>query len=268
MNSWQKPCVLALSAAGLCGVALWPSAGPDAKSGVGMNVEILPATVTVCRGDAVTFQFVTRMLGGFDGLQFRNVFVNSSLCSDLQFVGGDANGNGYLDFGEEFTNECTVAVEVSQTHFANDGADVYYLDQFAGTVRGQDSSEVIVLDCDDGCTYTLGYWKTHPESWPVSTVVIGGVSYTQKKAMHLLWRDPNGDASIILAHQWIAAYLNVANGASADAIAQTWAEADAWLATYGVGSRPRGAARDEAIRLAAALDAYNNGWVGPGHCDD
>ncbi len=73
-----------------------------------INVEIFPKNVTVCEGEAVTFTFVTRMIGGFEGLQLRNVFVDSTLCDSIEFVGGDLNENGFLDFGEEFTNQCTI----------------------------------------------------------------------------------------------------------------------------------------------------------------
>jgi hypothetical protein len=35
-----------------------------------------------------------------------------------------------------------------------------------------------------------------------------------------------------------------------------------------VGSNPRGPSRDAGIDLAGLLDDYNNGIIGPGHCDD
>lgn len=233
-----------------------------------INMEIFPKNVTVCEGDAVTFTFVTRMVGGFDGLQFRNVFVASTLCDTIEFVGGDLNGNGDLDFGEAFTNVCTIVFFESQTLHVVDGADLYFMDQYIGTIFGEDSAEIVVLDCDAGCTLTIGYWKTHPNAWPVDEIIIGGRTYTRQEALQVLWQPVRGDASIILANQYIAASLNIAAGASSEAIAAEWVAAEALLAAYPPGSRPRGRAREDAISLAAHLDAYNNGWLGPGHCDD
>src|SRR5690606_20419192 len=79
-----------------------------------------------------------------------------------------------------------------------------------------------------GCTRTQGFWKTHYEAWPVSGVTLGAHYYTASEAHALLWLDSNGDASLILAHQLIAALLNVARGATghgAIAGAQDWHEA-------------------------------------------
>ncbi len=232
-----------------------------------INVEVFPKNVTVCEGEAVTFTFVTRMVGGFEGLQLRNVFVDSTLCDSIEFVGGDLDGNGHLDFGEEFTNQCTIVFFESQKLHVVDGADLYFLGQFVGTVFGEDSAEITVIDCEAGCTYTIGFWKTHPDAWPVDEITIGENVYSKEEALRILWQPVRGDASIILAYQFIAATLNVAAGASPDAIAAELAVAEALLAADPPGSRPTGEARHEAISLADNLDAYNNGWTGPGHCD-
>jgi hypothetical protein len=125
-------------------------------------------------------------------------------------------------------------------------------------------------DDDDGagCTYTIGYWKTHPEDWPVDEIVIGTKTLSAKKAMAILWTPPKGDPRIILAHQLIAAKLNIANGADPTDVADTIAQADAWLADHEGVRCIRGPSRDWGIQLAETLDDYNNGLLGPGHCDD
>ncbi|HYD50356.1 MAG TPA: hypothetical protein VEB21_18510, partial [Terriglobales bacterium] len=64
-----------------------------------------------------------------------------------------------------------------------------------------------------------------------------------------------------------AAMLNVASGADANAISDTIAEANAWLAANALGSNPRNGSRAVGIELAATLDEYNNGRLGPDHCD-
>jgi hypothetical protein len=123
-----------------------------------------------------------------------------------------------------------------------------------------------------GCTYTQGYWKNHPEDWPVDSLVLGDETYTQAELLALLSTPPQGDASLILAHQLIAAKLNVANGADDSAIASTITAADDWLDDYSgklpYGVSPGSSAGQQATALADTLDDYNNGVIGPGHCDD
>jgi hypothetical protein len=32
-------------------------------------------------------------------------------------------------------------------------------------------------------TGTPGYWKNHPDAWPVSSITVGGVAYTKAQAI-------------------------------------------------------------------------------------
>jgi hypothetical protein len=125
-----------------------------------------------------------------------------------------------------------------------------------------------------GCTLTLGYWKNHPNVWPVSNLTIGGVSYAENDLLTLLSTSPGGDASLILAHQLIAAMLNVASGAVAPAAsAQAIADAQAWMTANlpATGRLPYGistAAGTDATKLADELDQFNMGAAGVPHCVD
>ena len=118
------------------------------------------------------------------------------------------------------------------------------------------------------CTYTLGYWKNHPEAWPVEEIEIGGITYAKDEAIDILKTPPVGDATYILAHQLIAAKLNVANGADFDEIEVAIVEADGWLSLHPLGSDPSDPDREQGIALAEILDNYNNGLLGPHHCGD
>ncbi|MBV9792040.1 MAG: hypothetical protein JOZ51_27895, partial [Chloroflexi bacterium] len=120
----------------------------------------------------------------------------------------------------------------------------------------------------DNCTYTIGYWKTHPEDWPVESATLGGVTYTKAQLLDILNTPPRGDATYIVAHQLIATGLNILSGADPSAIWSTVTAADNWLKTNKLGSKPTGAAQDQGIALAQKLDEYNNGVIGPGHCGD
>ncbi len=165
------------------------------------------------------------------------------------------------------------------------GCDVQSLDLFSitptptssGTLLTPTSSGTLLTPTippteespsSNNCTYTQGYWKNHPLAWPVAELTLGGVTYSQAEAADILHTVPQGDATYILAHQLIAAKLNVSQGADDTAIAAIIVAADDWLAAHPLASNPSDAEREAGIALAEMLDDYNNGLVGPGHCDD
>lgn len=115
-----------------------------------------------------------------------------------------------------------------------------------------------VCDCgeEDACTYTPGYWKNHLETWPLRTVQVGSDELDQDAAMMLLNTPVRGDATIILAYHLIAATLNVAQGADSS-IESAIDEANDLLAIYPVGSKPKGAAKQEILAVKDELVAYN-----------
>src|SRR6187551_989910 len=66
---------------------------------------------------------------------------------------------------------------------------------------------------DGDCTYTQGYWKNHPDAWPVASLKLGTVTYTKVELIAIFKTPVKGNGLIQLAHQLIAAKLNVAAGA-------------------------------------------------------
>jgi hypothetical protein len=130
-------------------------------------------------------------------------------------------------------------------------------------------------DGGTGCTLTQGYWRTHSSYGPArynpvwATVGEDTPFYLSGKTWYTaLWASPRGDAYYILAQQYIAATLNVNGGASAPAEVQaTLEEALAWLESHEPGVRPRTATGQMLVGWAKLLDDYNNGEIGPGHCD-
>jgi hypothetical protein len=121
---------------------------------------------------------------------------------------------------------------------------------------------------DRGCTYTQGFWKNHPENWPTNQLSL----YSGRKAMRLLWTPPKkGNAYIILAHQFIAAELNMANGASIpEEVDHAWKTGRRILYNYRREESISKTSPHRTLAIAAAkvLDNYNNGLIGPGHCDE
>jgi len=134
----------------------------------------------------------------------------------------------------------------------------------------------IACTSDGGCTYTQGYWKSHgpiplgnnSNEWPVTSLTLGGTTYSDLELLSILNKSGAGNGLITLAHQLIAAKLNVASGADDSAIAATIAAADALIGARivpPVGSDSL--SNSSTSSLIAALTSYNEGATGPGHCD-
>ncbi len=129
---------------------------------------------------------------------------------------------------------------------------------------------------DPGCTYTQGYWKTHgpipvgnnSNEWPVTSLTLGTVAYTDLELLAIFNKPAQGNGLIALAHQLIAAKLNVANGADDTDIAGAIAAADALIGGLVVPPVGTGTLHPSVTSsLTTTLDNYNNGLTGPGHCD-
>ncbi|WP_336359346.1 hypothetical protein [Haladaptatus sp. ZSTT2] len=64
------------------------------------------------------------------------------------------------------------------------------------------------------CARSPGYWKNHPEAWPVETVKIGGLEMDKDYWIENLLKQPvEGDKNRILAKSLLAAKLNQYAGA-------------------------------------------------------
>ena len=128
------------------------------------------------------------------------------------------------------------------------------------------SSDVNPILADD-CTLTQGYWKNHPNAWPVTSLELGSRTYTKAEAIAVLKTPVVGNGLVSLSHQLIAAKLNVASGATS-AVSAEIAQADALIGSKVVP--PIGTdsvATTTTSAVAQALDNYNMGVTGPGHCD-
>ena len=131
----------------------------------------------------------------------------------------------------------------------------------------------------EGCTRTLGYWKTrttlgpapYDDTWDSKTGGDAEFLGTGASYYEVLWTPPQGgNAFFILAHQYIAAEMNMLAGATMPSeVSSAHSAAKDLLTTYqGSMEIPKKTAdRDLAISLADTLDDYNNGLIGPGHCD-
>lgn len=147
------------------------------------------------------------------------------------------------------------------TAYANSGVSTQ--SAYAATVRATTTTTD-----QRNCTYTQGYWKTH-SNWPVDQLMLGTRMYSFEELKAILNEPARGNGLISLAHQLIAAKLNVANGADASLIASYITQADALIGSLVVP--PTSGSSDfispsQTESLTQKLDDYNNGLVGPPHC--
>ena len=140
-----------------------------------------------------------------------------------------------------------------------------------GQLRVSDTITCATLQCVGGssCTYSQGYWRNHQNAWPVTSLTLGTVTYQAAELMAILDDPAQGNGLVILVHQLIAAKLNIANGADPSAVQQAVTDADNMIGALvvppiGSGYLPPGQTGD----LTETLTEYNEGTIGPGHCND
>jgi len=179
-----------------------------------------------------------------------------------------ANGQQVVEAGDLFDE---TGVLVSQANELESGTDYVFRavasgdgvsqsSEFSATTEG--STTVV-----NNCTYTQGYWKTHSESWPVSSLTLGTVNYTKTQLLSIFNAPVAGNGLIALAHQLIAAKLNVAMGADDTSIASTILAADAQIGALVVPPIGSGyLSPSSTSSKTQTLDDFNNGVTGPGHC--
>jgi hypothetical protein len=159
-----------------------------------------------------------------------------------------------------------------------------------------DDDETITLEvpCEEGCTLTQGYWKTHNQSfrdarnghgpqpdptWDLLGDADGdGTAEGEDETFYLsgmTWFEvfntaPKGNVYYNLAHQYMAAVLNILAGASDDAVAAAMVQAEAFFesTTPAAAAGLKGNAKNTLVNLAGTLADFNEGDIGPGHCTE
>jgi hypothetical protein len=116
--------------------------------------------------------------------------------------------------------------------------------------------------CPENLPNGLGYWKTHPDLWPVEFIKVGnrllGKEYIIQTVAEMR-ASSDGDGVIILLHQIIPAKINIEGGVDPSPVADAVAQADSLLALFWIGDVVDDASRDLMIELAAILDEFNSG---------
>jgi hypothetical protein len=198
----------------------------------------------------------------FDGIPTLNPSTGSYVLGSSAYV--------EIELGDLFDE---TGVTASYVEELGSGEEVVVRARAAASpeANASDYSTVVVARTQSlpvaNCTYTIGFWKTHFDQWPVGSLTLGTVNYTAAQLLDILNEPAAGNGLLILAHQLIAAKLNIANGADPTPIASAVSDADALIdglvcPPIGAGSLPPGSVTS----LKDELDDYNNGLSGVPHC--
>ncbi|MEO5817735.1 MAG: hypothetical protein ABIT20_20875 [Gemmatimonadaceae bacterium] len=126
------------------------------------------------------------------------------------------------------------------------------------------------------CTLTQGYWKNHESAWPAPYSPTAQWLDAAHKVNGVTWDGlmgksvAGGNSYMQLAHQWIAATLNLAGATSnSPAVAAAMSQGKAWLLSNTPASTNTvpNLKNAQATAWASTLDDFNNGKLGIPHCD-
>lgn len=220
-------------------------------------------------------------------------------CADVE--DGFAGSLGHICASQTFTYARTVtAPEGSCEDFTVDNTATVTPDDDPPVSDGW--SIPFDVQCPQGCTLTLGYWKTHnlsfrggalpDDNWGTITPNAEQTGFFTTDAGNsfattgpnippftwfgVFWTAVKGNAYYNLAQQYMAAKLNILNGADPTAVstAITLAEglfgdpAPAYTPAQIDALKGSDPLRQLFISLAGTLGSYNEGSIGPGHCSE
>ncbi|MBZ5586435.1 MAG: putative Ig domain-containing protein, partial [Acidobacteriia bacterium] len=136
-----------------------------------------------------------------------------------------------------------------------------------GGHTGTVNCSVTVTPPPNMCGLTWGYWKNHP--WSTNSLLLGSHTYSQTELSALLGMPVQGDASINLAHQLIAAKFNVLNGTNPATDGGSIGAADALLNQFSAklpyNFDPNSTVGQQMTTVAGQLDWFNSdGAAQPG----
>ncbi|MGE5212605.1 MAG: CSLREA domain-containing protein [Nitrospirota bacterium] len=117
----------------------------------------------------------------------------------------------------------------------------------------------------EGCVLGQGYWKNHPDQWPITQLQLGNVTYNQEQLLSILNQPVRGNGLVSLAYQEIAAKLNIASGANGTCVQSTLAAADALIGNLVIPPIGNGFVRPTSYERI--LEQYNQGFSCAPPCD-
>jgi hypothetical protein len=120
----------------------------------------------------------------------------------------------------------------------------------------------------NACGLTWGYWKNHLSAWPVTSLYLGSRLFSKTELLSLLGKPVGGDQSINLAHQLIAAKLNVFAGTNIGTAGGAILAADQEIIAVN-NKLPTGSNNPQAANMNATallLDRFNSDGIAQPGC--
>jgi len=273
----------ALALSSLPALALTPYDVPTISCGTSGENQI---TVKICGGASGAPAGVTLQWKKLSDYLINGWSDNGDLCA-LSLSGQPSlqhPGKSRWELGSFECEDITIGdINFDETGVSGTGCGLealecgtdYVFRIFAHAGRGfgrSDFSENLTcstLPCPNPeCTFTQGYWKNHgpvgcasgnnSNVWPVSSLTLGNVSYTDLQLCSIFNQPAQGNGLISLAHQLIAAKLNAGTGATC--AQSTIDAADALIGNKVVPPVGSGfLAPGVTSSLTNDLNTYNNG---------
>jgi SdrD B-like protein len=237
---------------GLCGF-VWNDANKNGIQDDGSTAGIVNAVVTVVLEDGTTYVTSTDA----DGFYFFDFVTGGTVKVSVQILNSTQPSPNNV--GDDTTDSDGVS-----DGFGSSVATV----TFQGTDTSTDFGFFASPVAQPG-TGTPGYWKNHPEAWPVNGITVGGITYTKEQAIAWLER-PGKDKTITMFSSLVPAMLNVMIGNDASCVSSTIDAANDWMKTYGPvgrGVHASSFAWKVGEPLHRQMDNYNNGMLCAPHRD-
>jgi len=177
----------------------------------------------------------------------------------------------YKFVGAPLTGDIRNVADVTITNHSGQTPGTAFGPSPKATYTGSNPPPFCLRKDEGGCTYTQGYWGSKPDViWP-SPYDRNAVFFLSGQTWQGVFDTSNGTAPgyYQLAHQYIAAVLNKANGAAVPVgVQSTIDQAATWLAANAPAACTAGGSCGTQKDWAATLDLYNRGVYpgGPAHC--
>lgn len=244
------------------------------------------ATVTMANGTAYSPTAAVTFGAPTSEIDATATVVDTVTCPE----GFTCTGAGPFNFTDDASVNFAITVTKTTAECSSyfNVANVAVLSAGSGQTRWSEPAitELFTCDCGTGCSLTIGYWKTHAgftgrneddvtqylPIWlgtPYGAASIEVVDAAQAVSILKFELGHASNGITKLYAQMLAAKLNVANGASSDDINSILTKADNFLAVYNWEdwTSLKKNQKSDVITWMSLFDGYNNGDIGPGHCD-
>ena len=115
------------------------------------------------------------------------------------------------------------------------------------------------------CTHTARYWLEIPEDWPTDNLVVGQFTFRKDTILTIFQADAQDEVTRV-QQQFLAAALNILQGANTGKIEAVMTESSAWLNENPAKIDLTEQEKAHGAELADRLANFNRGLTGPGAC--